>query len=338
MIFDKPGLRRAFGFLSILGYFNGSAFAATLNFTLNTNRPVTVAGAPRLAIDVGGVTRYADYAAGSGTSQLTFSYQVQPRDFDANGIALVPPLDLNGGTLTDSLGNTATNLSFTAPDTSGIKIQTYTTSFVTSPVTGANANAVAITIAKAPQGGNFSYTITSSGGAGSVTGSGTISSASHSVTGVDVSSLLPGTLTLAVTVSTATGGTGAARQATVSFDGLPPAGYGVAFQAAAVNAANVTSTGIQISGGEVGTSYAYTISSSGGGTPFTGTGTVSADPQPVTGLDLSALADGTLTVSVALTDGFGNTGSAATSSVMKDTVAPAILSVTPPAAGTYDDL
>lgn len=310
MIFETRALRRAVAALGALALINASAFAATLDFTLTTSKPVTISGTPRLAIDVGGVTRYADYTAGSGTSQLTFSYQVQPRDFDANGIALVPPLDLNGGTLTDSLGNAATSLAFTAPDTSGVRIQTYTTSFVTSPVTSANASAVSFTIAKAPQGGSFGYTITSSGGAGSVT------------------------------VATAAGGTGAARQATVSFDGLPPSGYAASFQDSTVNAANAASTGIQITGGETGSGYAYTITitSSGGGTPVTGSGTIGADPEQVTGLDLTGLADGTLTVSVTLTDGFGNAGSAVTSTVTKDTVAPAILSVTAPAAGTYDDL
>ena len=60
MIFDKPALRRAVGFLSILGYFNASAFAATLDFTITTNRPVTITGTPRLAIDVGGVLVHGD--------------------------------------------------------------------------------------------------------------------------------------------------------------------------------------------------------------------------------------------------------------------------------------
>lgn len=338
MIFETQALRRAVLGLSVLALINSSAFAATLDFTLTTSKPVTVTGTPRLAIDVGGVTRYADYTAGSGTSQLTFSYQVQPRDFDANGIALVPPLDLNGGTLTDSFGSAATSLGFTAPDTSGVRIQTYTTSFVTDPVTSANANAVSFTIAKAPQGGSFSYTITSSGGAGSVTGSGTISAANQAVTSVDVSGLPPGTLTLAVSVATAAGGTGAARQDTVSFDGLPPSGYATSFLDSYVNAANAANAGIRITGGEPGAGYAYTVTSSGGGTPVTGSGTIGADPEQITGLDFTGLADGTLTVSVTLTDGFGNAGSAVTSTVTKDTVAPAILSVTAPAAGTYDDL
>jgi hypothetical protein len=190
------------------------ASAAALNFTVNTSRPVTVTGTPRIAIDVGGVTRYATYAAGSGTAALSFSYQVQAGDFDANGIALVSPLELNGGTLVDAVGNPATNLAFTAPDTANLKVQTYTAAFATSPVTSANANAVSFTIAKAPAGASFSYTITSSGGSGSVTGSGTISGASHTVSNVDVSNLAAGTLTLSVTVSTAQGGTGAARSST----------------------------------------------------------------------------------------------------------------------------
>lgn len=314
------------------------ADAATLTFTLTTSKPVTVTGSPRLAIDVGGVTRYATYAGGSGTSTLSFSYAVQPRDFDANGIALVSPLDLNGGSLVDDAGNAAASLGFTLPDTSGIRIQTYTTSFTTSPVTSANKTAVGFTIAKAPQGGSYAYTITSSGGGGAVTGSGTIASNAQAVTGVDVSSLPGGTLTLAVTVSTAAGGTGAARQATASFDGLPPTGYAATFLTGTVTVANSTAAGFQVTGGEVGASYSYAISSSGGGTPVTGTGTISADPQPVTGLDLSGLGDGTLTLSVTLTDSFGNTGSAATATVTKDTLAPTIISVTPPAAGTYDDL
>ncbi len=201
--------------------------AATLSFTVNASRAVTVTGTPRLAIDVGGVTRYANYAGGSGSAALSFAYAIQSGDFDANGITLVSPLQLNGGSIVDSVGNPATNLAFTAPDTANLKVQTYTTAFSTSPVTTANATAVGFTIAKAPTGATFDYAITSSGGSGSVTGSGTISGPSHSVSGVDVSALPAGTLTLSVTVTTAAGGTGAAKTASAAtsftglLDGLP---------------------------------------------------------------------------------------------------------------------
>jgi hypothetical protein len=207
---SRPLLR----LLAILFLLSTPALAATLNFTVNTSEPVTVTGSPRIAIDVGGVTRYATYASGSGTAALTFSYAVQPGDFDANGIALASPLELNGGSIADLAGNPATALSFTLPDTSGINVQTYAAAFTTSPITNANANAVSFAIAQAPIGSSFSYTIASSGGSGSVTGSGTIGSNAHTVSGVDVSALPSGTLTLSVTLSTAAGGTGAAKTAT----------------------------------------------------------------------------------------------------------------------------
>jgi len=205
------------------------AAAANLDFTVATSEPVVVTGVPRIAIDVGGVTRYATYASGTGTSSLTFAYAVQPGDFDANGITLAAPLELNGGNIADSAGNLVSPLTFTLPDTSAIKVQTYTASFTTSPITSANANAVSFAIAKAPTGASFTYTITSSGGAGTVSGSGTIAGASHTVSSVDVSALPSGTLTLSVTVTTAAGGTGAVRSATSTpsfagaLDSLSPA-------------------------------------------------------------------------------------------------------------------
>ena len=172
--------------------FSVPASAATLGFTVAASEPVVVTGTPRIAIDVGGVTRYASYVSGTGTTALTFSYDVQAGDFDANGITITSPLDLNGGALTDLAGNPASSLTFTLPDTSAIKVQTYTTAFTTSPITQANASAVSFAIAKSPTGASFSYAITSSGGAGNVTGSGTISASPHTVSGVDVSALPSG--------------------------------------------------------------------------------------------------------------------------------------------------
>ena len=212
------------------------ASAATVSFTITASEPVVVTGTPRIAIDVGGVTRYATYLGGTGTTALIFSYAVQPGDFDANGIALVSPLQLNGGTIADGAGNPVASLPFTLPDTSALNVQTYTAAFTTSPITNANATAVGVTVAKAPTGASFSYTITSSGGSGSVTGSGTISGVSQAVTGIDVSNLPIGTLTLSVTVSSPAGGTGSAKTATATptftgvLDGLPASAAAFAFR------------------------------------------------------------------------------------------------------------
>jgi len=99
------------------------AFAATnVPFTIAMSEAVNVTGSPRIAVDVGGVTRYATYASGTGTSSLTFTYAAQAGDVDLDGVTLSSPIDLNGGTITDLNGNPETNLTFTVPNTSGIKI------------------------------------------------------------------------------------------------------------------------------------------------------------------------------------------------------------------------
>lgn len=211
---------RPFAWLPLLlGLLMTPATAATLTFTITASEPVTITGTPRIAIDVGGVTRYATYSGSAGvpTMSLLFSYAVQAGDLDADGIDVTPQLDLNGATLTDLAGNPPSALTFTKPDTSALKVQTYTTSFTST----SDLSSVSFTIAKAPTGATFSYSIASSGGSGTVTGTGTIGGASHTVSGVDVSDLPGGTLTLSVTVSNA-GGAGTAKtdMVTPNFTGI----------------------------------------------------------------------------------------------------------------------
>ena len=78
---------------------------------------------------------------------------------------------------------------------------------------------------------------------------------------------------------------------------------------------------------EVGTTYSYSISSSGGGSLVERTGTVTGASQTVNGINVSGLNDGTLTLSVSLVDTAGNTGTTATDTVLKDIVAPTGYSV-----------
>ncbi|WP_231100785.1 Ig-like domain-containing protein [Pseudoalteromonas luteoviolacea] len=74
----------------------------------------------------------------------------------------------------------------------------------------------------------------------------------------------------------------------------------------------------------MGATYSYTISSSNGGTNVTGNGTVTSAGQQLTNLDLSALNDGTLTLSVILTDSAGNAATAVTTNSELDTASPAV--------------
>lgn len=98
--------------------------AALVALTVNMSEAVTVdttGGTPRIGIDVGGVTRYASYASGTGTSALSFSYQPVAGDLDLDGVTLISPLELNGGSIKDAEGNDAT-LTFAVPDTSSVEV------------------------------------------------------------------------------------------------------------------------------------------------------------------------------------------------------------------------
>ncbi|HEX4264574.1 MAG TPA: FG-GAP-like repeat-containing protein [Verrucomicrobiae bacterium] len=68
----------------------------------------TTSGTPRLPItlDTGG-TAYANYASGTGTTNLVFSYTVVNGNLDSNGVTVGGSLDLNGGTLRDAASNNA---------------------------------------------------------------------------------------------------------------------------------------------------------------------------------------------------------------------------------------
>lgn len=97
----------------------------TLTLTVATSELITVdtaAGTPAIGIDIGGVSRAAQYVSGSGSAQLVFTYTVADGDNDADGIAL-QTLSLNGGTLSDGAGNALT-LTLPMVDTSGILVDT----------------------------------------------------------------------------------------------------------------------------------------------------------------------------------------------------------------------
>jgi hypothetical protein len=205
--------------------------AENLSYSLTASEPVTVntaGGVPRLALSLGGQTRYATYSPASSTATvLVFDYSIQPGDFAPAGVEVTGAVDLNGAIISDLAGNPLVP-AFTLAANPLVKVQTYTVAF-NGAISNSTATNAGITVSRAPAGASFTYTISSSGGSGSVTGSSTISSASpQSVTGLDVSGLPAGTLTASVTVTTSAG-TGEARTATIvpSFtgvlDGLPAA-------------------------------------------------------------------------------------------------------------------
>ena len=203
--------------LALLLLLPALAGAKPLGFSIGTSKPVVVdtsGGMPRVWLDFGGgEVRAATYRGGSGTQVLEFAYDIVAGDFAPAGIVASGEIDLAGGAIRDAAGNPLT-LTFTPPNLAGVKVQTYRAAWTTDPVTSANASAAAFQITKPPPGASFAWQIASDGG-GSASGSGTIATSPHPVTGLDLSALADGTLTLTVTLTTPAG-TGAARTATVA--------------------------------------------------------------------------------------------------------------------------
>jgi len=74
------------------------------------------------------------------------------------------------------------------------------------------------------------------------------------------------------------------------------------------------------SGAEVGATYKYTVTSTGGGS-VTGSGTIETADQQIGDIDVSELGDGMLILSVTLIDLSGNSGDIVTDTVSKNTAA-----------------
>ncbi|MBR7522572.1 DUF4347 domain-containing protein [Pseudomonas juntendi] len=122
-----------------------------LTFTVNASESVvvdTTGGTPRLALTVGGVTRYASYVSGAGNGALVFEYTVQAGDNDADGIALAGSIDLNGGSIKDPAGNDLA-LSLGAVGSAGVLVDTVipsVTSIVRADATPTNGSSISYTV------------------------------------------------------------------------------------------------------------------------------------------------------------------------------------------------
>jgi hypothetical protein len=95
-------------------YTTGQAINVAVTFSGN----VTVTGSPRIALNSGGGA-FANYASGSGTSVLNFTYTVASGDSSADlDCSSIGALTLNGGTIKDASPNNAT-LTLPAPGAAG---------------------------------------------------------------------------------------------------------------------------------------------------------------------------------------------------------------------------
>jgi large repetitive protein len=228
-------------------------------------------------------------------------------------------------TLTDKAGNVGS-----AATTTAVLDHTAPTGYSISPnATLMGTSNVGFTFTAAEVGATYSYTVTDSANntLGPVTG--TVTSATQSVILSSLTGLVDGALTFSVTLTDPAGNAGTAVTTSGTFDGTKPTGYTVTPAKAATNESTI---GFTINDAEIGATYSYTIVDGSSHTVGPVTGTIAATSQPLTGISVASMTDGTLTISVTLTDAAGNAGSAVTTTVTLDRVAPASFGVSPAAA------
>ncbi len=285
-----------------------TANQATINASQATSTGFTFAGATTNTTYNYTITSSGASGSVSGSGSVTSATQ------DVTGINVS---SLPNGTLTYSVTLTDTSSEVGAPATASATLDTvapsgYTIAANQSTVNLSDDTSTGFTFTGATTGTTYNYTVGSTGGSGTVSGSGSVTSATQDVTGINVSSLANGTLTYSVTLTDAAGNTGTAATATATLNTVVPSGYSIAANQATINLSDDTSTGFTFTGATTGTTYNYTVTSSGGGASVSGSGSVTSASQDVTGINVSSLANGTLTYSVTLTSAAGNTGAAAT--------------------------
>ncbi|TWV95686.1 Ig-like domain-containing protein [Chitinophaga pinensis] len=134
-----------------------------LNFTVNFNENITVAGTPQLSLTIGSTVVNASYTAANGTNGMDFAYTVVDGDQDMDGIT-IGTLTLNGGTIKDAATNDVNlTLNSVAP-TTGIFVNTTSATVALTTTAAALVNApftVTATFSEAVTGltaGDFTVT------------------------------------------------------------------------------------------------------------------------------------------------------------------------------------
>jgi gliding motility-associated-like protein/uncharacterized repeat protein (TIGR01451 family) len=223
--------------------------------------------------------------------------------------------------------------------TDGLNTNTEATQFsieydTTGPTLSIGASSVAVT-----SGGPVTYTVTYDGAnsitlaggdvilntTGTATGAVAVSGTGNTTRTVTISGITgDGSLGISIAAGTASDAgsntaSGAGPSTTFEVDNTGPAGYTVVINQDLITTNNQTAVSFTFSGATIGTTFNYRFSSSDGGTDVTGTGTIAGAGQTISGINLTSLADGDITLSVTLTDNVGNIGSAVTDTSTKIT-------------------
>jgi len=337
---------------SATGIQNGTLNAGdVVSVTVNFSENVTVTGTPQLALNIGGTTVQASYSSGSGTGALVFTYTILAGQTDSNGISInTNALSLNGGTIKDAAGNNATITAASVADNASFKVDTTAPSApsITSvtddatPLTGTltsgsstNDTDLTVKVSLTGTGALAGDTIQLYNGTSTASQLGT----SYTITGGDITAgfanVQTGTLSNGTTYTVTARVTDAAgNQSAVSTNS-----FTVTEDTTAPNAPSITSAFDNVSpvtgtianngvtndttltlGGTAEAGSTVTIYDTDG-TTVLGTGTAAGGT--FSGITISALGEGSHTLTARATDAAGNQSAASTSfTVTVDTTNP----------------
>jgi len=210
----------------------------------------------------------------------------------------------NGFGSTAATGNTtAFNVDNTLPEVS-----------ITTGAPDPTNAAFAITMTFTEAVINFAGTdvVVGNGLLSSFAGSGTVYTATITPT---TSGVVTVDIPISVANDSAGNGNTAASQLSLTFDNIAPSGYDFTIDQTFLNAANDTSMSFTYTDAEIGATYNYQVTD--GVSNVSDTGIISTLTGSFSGIDVSALLEGTLTLTFTLTDAVGNVGITRSATIIK---------------------
>ncbi|TLX47714.1 hypothetical protein C1E24_07250, partial [Pseudoalteromonas phenolica] len=313
-----------------------------LEFTVNTSENVavvTTGGTPSIAITVGGSTKNATYVSGSGSSALTFRYTVESGLVDSDGIT-VGALSTNSGTLKDAAGNNLTLTLNNVGATSSVLVDSVVPSvstFNASSLSLKSGETSQITIVLSESSSDFTIqdiTITN-GNLSDFSGSGS----SYSATFTPSSNIEnPALLDVKAGVFTDTAGNSntASNQLSITIDTKAPSGQSVSIDQSVINKSNESALSFTLTGLESSGSFTYSITDGTSSVSSQSSTNITAETASIENIDVTNLNEGSLTLSVTVTDSAGNSAQAITDAVTKRYNVAPVLSGSPAASVNED--
>ncbi|MEH6395112.1 tandem-95 repeat protein [Pseudoalteromonas sp.] len=144
---------------------------------------------------------------------------------------------------------------------------------------------------------------------------------------LDISALSNGTLTVSATQTDSAGNMSPAATTTITLDNTAPTGHAVSVDQSVINVSNESAMSVTLTNLEGSGSLTYQVSD--GSNSVSGIATISAVAQQITGIDVTTLAEGVLTISAIITDAAGNASAAVTATVTKKYNVAPVLSGSP---------